>query len=62
MVEPNFDAIDPNLLDEIDHQMMKVVNFPARIKALVAEGYSDLWVNDPRTGRSKLICILSLPN
>ena len=61
MVEPNFDGIDPNLLDEID-QMMEVVNFPARIKALITEGYSDVWVTDPLTGRSKLICILSLPN
>lgn len=43
MVEPNFDGIDPNLLDEID-QMMEVVNFPARIKALITEGYSDVWL------------------
>jgi len=51
----------PDLLDEID-QMMEVVNLAAKVQALVVEGYSDLWVRNPLTDRSKRIWILHLPN
>ena len=60
VVEPNFDEFDPDSLDEID-QMMDHVNFVVKLQEDIAEGFSDVWVTNPVTGRSKLIWILSLP-
>jgi hypothetical protein len=60
-VEPNFEEFDPDSLDEID-QMIEHVNFVAKIQDSIKEGFSDVWVTDKATGRSKLIFILSLPH
>jgi len=59
---PDFDPdSEPDLFDEIEH-MMAAVNFAVKVQALMSEGYTELWVRDPLTGRSKRIWIISLPN
>jgi hypothetical protein len=61
-VDPDFDPdFDPEIFDEID-QMIKVVNFAIQVQSLHSEGFSELWVKDLLTGRSKRIWVLSLPN
>jgi hypothetical protein len=58
VAEPDF---DPDTLDQIDH-MIKLVNLTAAVQEYRSQGFTDLWVMDPMTGRSKRIWILNLPN
>ena len=61
-MEPDFDPdFDPGLMDEID-QMMKGVNFAVQVQEYYRDGYSEIWVRQPRTGRMKRIWIFNLPD
>jgi hypothetical protein len=56
--EPDF---DPDLSEQID-SMMDFVNVTVQIQQDMAEGYTELWLKNPSTGRHKRIWLLSMPH